>query len=296
MVQSAMYDKDVPVRLAAVSSLAEVKTKRSISALKKALDDDIPEVSFAAAKALLALTIRRESRTAIGTERRNEDVFQLLLQAETGRHADDADSKRHVPLRASARNRIRADSGYWIGLASMQGSYPTLAFPAGPRRRCCSPEIKTRRLSRRCRMLCPIKTGRFERPRFTPSRCAMIQAHQGSQTCCWTIKRRPFACARRPPCCVWQIIRAPSREAPHSSVRGAQNSPRTQWRTPQAQRSPQRRQAWRMESTPGVTLASWVVTNAADVPTIRPPTFAAKLSPCREGMWDTSGEDSSPRN
>jgi HEAT repeat protein len=55
MVESALGDKDVPVRLAAVSSLAEVKSKTSISALKKALDDDTPEVSFAAAKALLAL-------------------------------------------------------------------------------------------------------------------------------------------------------------------------------------------------------------------------------------------------
>jgi HEAT repeat protein len=55
MVQSALADKDLPVRLAAVSSLAEVRSKTSISALKQALDDDTPEVSFAAAKALLAL-------------------------------------------------------------------------------------------------------------------------------------------------------------------------------------------------------------------------------------------------
>jgi HEAT repeat protein len=55
MVQSALTDKDVPVRLAAVSSLAELRTQRSLKALKTALNDDIPEVSFAAAKALLAL-------------------------------------------------------------------------------------------------------------------------------------------------------------------------------------------------------------------------------------------------
>ena len=55
-IESALFDeKDVPVRLAAVSSLAEIRSTRSITALKKALQDDVPEVSFAAAKALLTL-------------------------------------------------------------------------------------------------------------------------------------------------------------------------------------------------------------------------------------------------
>ena len=55
-LESALFDdKDVPVRLAAVSSLAEIKSTRSRRALKKALEDDVPEVSFAAAKALLML-------------------------------------------------------------------------------------------------------------------------------------------------------------------------------------------------------------------------------------------------
>ena len=55
-LESALFDeKDVPVRLAAVSSLAEIKGNRSRKALKKALEDDVPEVSFAAAKALLML-------------------------------------------------------------------------------------------------------------------------------------------------------------------------------------------------------------------------------------------------
>jgi HEAT repeat protein len=45
-------DKDVPVRIAVVTSLAEIKTKAATAALEKALHDDVPEVSFAAAKAL----------------------------------------------------------------------------------------------------------------------------------------------------------------------------------------------------------------------------------------------------
>jgi HEAT repeat protein len=48
-------DKDVEVRLAAVSSLAEVKNKAVAAALRNTLQDDVPEVSFAAAKALWAM-------------------------------------------------------------------------------------------------------------------------------------------------------------------------------------------------------------------------------------------------
>jgi HEAT repeat protein len=48
-------DKDAEVRLAAVSSLAEAKNRAVAAALRKALQDEVPEVSFAAAKALWAL-------------------------------------------------------------------------------------------------------------------------------------------------------------------------------------------------------------------------------------------------
>ena len=51
-LQQMLQDKDVEVRQAVVASLAEVHTKPATAALLKALDDDVPEVSFAAAKAL----------------------------------------------------------------------------------------------------------------------------------------------------------------------------------------------------------------------------------------------------
>ncbi len=50
-----LQDKDVEVRLAAVASLSEVKNKAVAAAMRKALQDEVPEVSFAAAKALWAL-------------------------------------------------------------------------------------------------------------------------------------------------------------------------------------------------------------------------------------------------
>jgi len=54
-LESMLDDKDVPVRLAVVASLAEVKTPKAIEALRGALNDPVPEVSFAAAKALYGL-------------------------------------------------------------------------------------------------------------------------------------------------------------------------------------------------------------------------------------------------
>jgi HEAT repeat protein len=53
-LRTMLQDSDVQVRLAAVGSLAEVKSPRAVAALRVALDDEVPEVSFAAAKALVA--------------------------------------------------------------------------------------------------------------------------------------------------------------------------------------------------------------------------------------------------
>jgi HEAT repeat protein len=50
-----LQDKDVEVRLATVASLAEVKSRQAVAALRTALSDEVPEVSFAAAKALWGL-------------------------------------------------------------------------------------------------------------------------------------------------------------------------------------------------------------------------------------------------
>jgi HEAT repeat protein len=54
-LQALLDDKDVEVRLAAIASFADVKNDRTVPALHKALNDDVPEVSFAAARSLWAL-------------------------------------------------------------------------------------------------------------------------------------------------------------------------------------------------------------------------------------------------
>src|ERR1022692_1013800 len=53
-LEQMLQDKDVEVRQAVVASLSDVKSARATAALRKALEDAVPEVSFAAAKALWA--------------------------------------------------------------------------------------------------------------------------------------------------------------------------------------------------------------------------------------------------
>jgi HEAT repeat protein len=54
-LESLLDDKDVEVRLAGVASISDLKNSRTIPALHKALNDEVPEVSFAAARSLWAL-------------------------------------------------------------------------------------------------------------------------------------------------------------------------------------------------------------------------------------------------
>jgi HEAT repeat protein len=54
-LESLLDDKDVEVRLATIASMSDVKNSKTIAALHKALNDEVPEVSFAAARSLWAL-------------------------------------------------------------------------------------------------------------------------------------------------------------------------------------------------------------------------------------------------
>ena len=51
-LESMLHDSDVPVRRAVVEVLAGLRTERAIASLKRALNDTVPEVRFAAATAL----------------------------------------------------------------------------------------------------------------------------------------------------------------------------------------------------------------------------------------------------
>jgi HEAT repeat protein len=77
-------DKDVPVRIAVVASLADVKTKATIEALHQALKDPVPEVSFAAAKALWNLNDRQGElallSVVLGETKPSSDYFTAEMR------------------------------------------------------------------------------------------------------------------------------------------------------------------------------------------------------------------------
>jgi HEAT repeat protein len=79
VLQGMLQDKDVQVRLATVESLADVKSKGATSALRMALDDEVPEVTFAAAKALWGLNdaVGRQELLAVlqGESKSSSGVF-----------------------------------------------------------------------------------------------------------------------------------------------------------------------------------------------------------------------------
>jgi HEAT repeat protein len=89
-LEGMLNDKDVQVRVAAVQSLVDLKNKNTIPTLRKALGDPVPEVSFAAAKALYALkdpdgedalmsVLGRELKTSTGfISKQKRDSLRLL--------------------------------------------------------------------------------------------------------------------------------------------------------------------------------------------------------------------------
>ncbi|HWB96975.1 MAG TPA: HEAT repeat domain-containing protein, partial [Bryobacteraceae bacterium] len=54
-LQSMLKDNDVEVRIAVISSMVDIRDKRTLISLHDALNDEVPEVAFAAARALRSL-------------------------------------------------------------------------------------------------------------------------------------------------------------------------------------------------------------------------------------------------
>ena len=81
-------DKDVEVRVATVTSLVDLKNKETEPALKKALADEVPEVSFAAAKALWTLK-----------DPEGQDALLSVLSGELKSSSKFLDKKKRDTLR-----------------------------------------------------------------------------------------------------------------------------------------------------------------------------------------------------
>jgi HEAT repeat protein len=99
-LEAMIADKDVGVRLAAIASLVDLKSDRTTPALGKALDSDVPEVSFAAAKALWTLgdaSGREALFSVLGGETKSASGFITKEKRDALRN--DAHAEDFLPLR-----------------------------------------------------------------------------------------------------------------------------------------------------------------------------------------------------
>jgi HEAT repeat protein len=87
-INTALSDKDVYVRLAAVASIVDLKDKGTADILDKALSDTAPEVSFAAAKALFGLD-----------DPRGRDALLAILERESKTQSNFLTAQKRDTLR-----------------------------------------------------------------------------------------------------------------------------------------------------------------------------------------------------
>ena len=129
-LERMLQDKDVQVRQAVVASLADVKSESSTAALRKALEDAVPEVSFAAAKALWA------RHDPVG-----RDALLAVLEKESKNSSNFFSKQKRQGLRMMHTPRttllFAAEQGVGFapvpglgeGIASMQGILASSGVP-----------------------------------------------------------------------------------------------------------------------------------------------------------------------
>jgi HEAT repeat protein len=86
MLKGMLDDKDVEVRIATVTSLGDLRNKAALPGLEKALDDEAPEVSFAAAKALWTMDDpagKRALMAVLGGESKTSSGFLTKQKRDT---------------------------------------------------------------------------------------------------------------------------------------------------------------------------------------------------------------------
>ncbi len=129
-LQRMLHDKDVGVRQAVVASLADVKNESATAALKKALEDPVPEVSFAAAKALwarkdpagrdalLAILSREDKNSSSFFSKQKREALRMMHTPRTTLWFAAQQGIGFVPL-----------PGLGEGVASMQGILASSRVP-----------------------------------------------------------------------------------------------------------------------------------------------------------------------
>ena len=121
-MEEMLGDKDVEVRLAVVAGLAELKTKSATAALHKALDDEVPEISFTAAKALWARNDpagRNALMAVLAGESKTTSGFLSKQKREALRMMHTPRTTFMFAVRQGAR--LAPVPGVGEGISSMQG-------------------------------------------------------------------------------------------------------------------------------------------------------------------------------
>ncbi len=121
-LEKMLDDKDIPVRLTVVASMSELKDARAIVALKRALKDEVPEVSFAAARALWSLDDKAGREALLSVLDRETKTSSGFIKSQTR----DAMRMMHTP-RTLFLFALRQGVGFapipglGEGVSSMQG-------------------------------------------------------------------------------------------------------------------------------------------------------------------------------
>src|SRR5579864_482320 len=121
-LESMLDDKDVEVKLATITSLVDLKNRRTVSALRKALDSEVPEVSFAAAKALWTLKdpLGREALISVlYGDSKTSSGFITKKKRETLRMVHTPKTMFMFALQQSAN--LAPVPGLGAGVSSVQG-------------------------------------------------------------------------------------------------------------------------------------------------------------------------------
>src|ERR1039457_1889196 len=120
-MEEMLRDKDVEVRQAVVVSLAEVKNNSATAALRRALEDEVPEVSFTAAKALWARNDPAGKQALLAILAGESKTSSSFFSKTSEEHTSGLQSPRTTFLFAVRQGaRFAPVPGLGAGIASMQ--------------------------------------------------------------------------------------------------------------------------------------------------------------------------------
>lgn len=128
LVAAVLKDKDPDVRAQAAATLGEMKSRAAIPALRAALDEDAPQVSFAAAKSLWQLgdnAGRRVLLDVLQGDKGTKDGFVASHKREAKRQLQDKKALVAMGAEKGAGEFLPGPLSMGVGLAKQQFSAGT---------------------------------------------------------------------------------------------------------------------------------------------------------------------------